>query len=299
MHIGSSCDHHHHEPANFNAAFAVGIALNASFVILELGAGFYARSLALVADAGHNLGDVLGLAMSWTAAVLAVRPATYRRTYGFRRSTILAALANSLLLMVIVGGIGWESIERLDRPVSVQGSVVMITAFAGILINGGTALMFLRGRNDDLNVRAAYLHMLTDALVAMGVVVTGFAIRLTGLSWLDGAAGFGIAALIGIGTWKMLRTSIDLALDAVPSDIDPKEVRSYLEALPGVDLVADLHIWGMSTTETALTAHLVVPEPWPDERLHEVSHELSHRFGIDHSTIQMEKDHGAGCPLAL
>jgi len=296
MHDHSHCDHH--KPASYSIAFAVGVTLNAAFVIVEIFYGVMTKSLSLLADAGHNVGDVLGLLMGWGAAYLATRPPTIRRTYGYRRSSILAALANSALLLVAVGAIAWEAIKRLSEPVPVQGTVVMAVAGVGILVNGGTALMFVRGRKDDLNIEGAYLHMLTDAVVALGVVVAGWAIRLTGAWWIDPVSSLVIVALITMGSWKLLRRSFDLAIDAVPQGVDPTAVRAFLESRPGVEAVSDLHIWAMSTTETALTAHLVMPSGCEDGFVPNLAHELVHEFSIAHSTIQIDRTFGE-CSLAV
>jgi cobalt-zinc-cadmium efflux system protein len=296
MHDHSHCDHH--KPASYNTAFAVGVALNATFVIVEIGFGVMSKSLSLLADAGHNVGDVLGLLMGWGAAFLATRPPTVRRTYGYRRSSILAPLVNSALLLVAVGAIAWEAIQRLSAPVHVPGGVVMAVAGIGILVNGGTALMFVRGRKNDLNIEGAYLHMLTDAIVAFGVVVAGLAIQQTGARWIDPLSSLVIVVLITMGSWKLLRRSFDLAIDAVPQDVDPMAVRTYLESRPGVEGVSDLHIWAMSTTETALTAHLVMPSGCEDGFVPNLAHELIHEFSIAHSTIQIDRDFG-GCSLAV
>jgi len=296
MHDHSHCDHH--KPASYNTAFAVGVALNSAFVLTEIVYGIASRSLSLLADAGHNVGDVLGLLMGWAAAYLATRPATPNRTYGYRRSSILAALGNSALLLVAVGAIAWEAIQRLSEPVPVPGTVVMIVAAIGIVVNGGTALMFVRGRKDDLNIEGAYLHMLTDAIVAAGVVVAGYAMRATHWAWIDPISSLVIVALIAMGSWRLLRRSFDLAIDAVPDGIDPKAVRAFLESRPGVQGVSDLHIWGMSTTETALTAHLVMPAGSDSGFVSELAHELIHEFGINHTTIQIDQDH-CGCSLPV
>ena len=297
MHDHSHCDHH--RPASYNTAFAVGVTLNAAFVAIEVGYGLFSRSLSLLADAGHNLGDVLGLLMGWAAAYLATRPPTAHHTYGYRRSSILAALGNSVLLLVAVGAIAWEAIQRFSQPVPVPGGIVMGVAGIGILVNGGTALMFVRGRKDDLNIEGAYMHMLTDAIVAFGVVLAGLAIRMTGASWIDPVSSLVIVALITIGSWRLLRRSFDLALDAVPEGVDPSKVREFLEAQPGVDGVADLHIWAMSTTETALTVHLVMPNGCAEGFLRDLAHELIHEFSIGHSTIQVDQEFGIGCSLAI
>ncbi len=296
MHSHADCDHH--KPASYSTAFAVGLTLNAAFVIVEIVCGMMSKSLSLLADAGHNVGDVLGLLMGWAAAYLATRPPTTYHTYGYRRSSILAALANSALLLVAVGAIAWEAIQRLSSPVAVPGSVVMAVAGVGILVNGGTALMFVRGRKDDLNIEGAYLHMLTDAIVAFGVVVAGWAMRLTGATWIDPLSSLVIVVLITAGSWKLLRRSFDLAIDAVPQGIDPKAIRIYLESRPGVEAVSDLHIWAMSTTETALTAHLVMPSGCEEGFVPDLAHELIHEFSIAHSTIQIDRAPGE-CALAV
>lgn len=296
MHDHSHCDHH--KPASYNTAFAVGVSLNLVFVIIEITYGVMTKSLSLLADAGHNVGDVLGLLMGWAAAFLATRPPTIRHTYGYRRSSILAALANSALLLIAVGAIAWEAVQRFSSPVPVSGNIVMAVAGVGILINGGTALMFVRGRKDDLNIEGAYLHMLTDAIVAFGVVIAGFAIKKTGASWIDPVSSLVIVALITIGSWNLLRKSFDLAIDGVPQGVDPTAVKHYLESQPGVEGVSDLHIWAMSTTETALTAHLVMPSGCQEDFVPDLAHELIHEFSIAHSTIQIDKDFG-GCSLAV
>lgn len=296
MHDHSHCDHH--KPSSYNTAFMVGVTLNALFVVVEIAYGVSAKSLSLLADAGHNVGDVLGLLMGWGAAFLATRPATVRRTYGYRRSSILAALGNSALLLVAVGAIAWEAIQRLSAPVHVPGGVVMGVAAVGIVINGGTALMFVKGRKDDLNIEGAYLHMLTDAIVAFGVVLAGLAIRQTGAGWIDPISSLVIVALIAMGSWNLLKRSFDLAIDAVPQGVDPTAVREYLESRPGVRGVCDLHIWAMSTTETALTAHLVMPDGCADGFVADVAHELIHEFSIAHTTIQIDRDFDA-CMLTV
>ncbi len=296
MHDHSNCDHH--KPASYNTAFAVGVGLNVTFVAVEIVYGIATRSLSLLADAGHNVGDVLGLLMGWAAAYLATRPPTAKRTYGYRRSSILAALANSSLLLLAVGAIAWEAIQRLSEPVPVPGQVVMAVAAIGIFINGGTALMFVRGRKDDLNIEGAYLHMLTDAIVAAGVVVAGYAMRITHYAWIDPISSLVIVFLITMGSWRLLRRSFDLAIDAVPDGVDSLAVRSYLQSQPGVVAVSDLHIWGMSTTETALTAHLVMPEGSANDFVSNLAHELIHEFGISHSTIQVDREPGS-CSLAV
>jgi len=270
-------------------AFALGIALNLAFVAVEAGVGIVAGSMALVADAGHNLSDVLALVIAWGASVLAARAPSDRFTYGFKSSTILAALANAALLMLALGAILVETLRRLADPAPVAGGLVMAVAAVGILVNTGTALLFLKGRKNDLNIRAAFLHMAADAAVSAGVVCAGLAILLTGRMWIDPLTSLAIVALIGWGTWGLLKDSLKLGLLGVPQGIDEKAVRGFLAALPGVSAVHDLHIWPMSTTETALTAHLVMPGGHPgDGFLHELAHELEHDFGIGHATVQVE-----------
>ena len=294
--------HHHHDhgASTFDRAFAVGIALNLAYVALEATYGVVAGSLALVADAGHNLSDVLGLALAWVASRLVRRRPTARRSYGLRRSSVLAALFNALFLLVAVGGIAWEAIGRLRDPASVAGGTVIWVALVGIAVNAGTALLFFSGQRGDLNIRGAYLHMAADAGVSLGVVVAGLVILATGWDWLDPAISLAIVAVIVVGTWGLLRESLDLALDAVPTGIDPDEVRGYLAGLPGVSEVHDLHIWAMSTTETALTAHLVMPGVVSrDETLGRVCEYLHDAFGIEHATLQVEHGDGAHpCRLA-
>lgn len=290
---------HAHAPADFGRAFAVGVGLNLAFVAVEATCGVLADSVALLADAGHNLGDVLGLLMAWAAVWLAKRRPSARRTYGLRRSTVLASLANAVALLVGAGALGWEALSRFAEPRVVDAPVVMAVAAIGIVINMATALMFARGRKDDLNVRGAWLHMMTDAAVSLGVVVAAGGMMLTGWLWLDPAVSLVIVAVIAIGTWGLLRDSLDLALDAVPAGIDAREVERYLGGLPGVAAVHDLHIWAMSTTETALTAHLVRPDQGPDDALMaRVADELQHRFRIGHATIQVESGGGDVCRLA-
>ncbi|HLY47529.1 MAG TPA: cation diffusion facilitator family transporter [Stellaceae bacterium] len=275
--------------AGYGRAFAIGIALNLAYVAAEAGFGIVAGSLALLADAGHNLGDVLGLALSWGAAVLSRRQPSPRFTYGLRSSSILAALANAMILLVVTGGIAWEALWRLAHPVPVAGGTIAWVAAAGILVNGATALLFMRDRARDLNVRSAFLHMAADALIAAGVVLTGILIVLTGLPWLDPAVSLVVSAVIVYGTWDLIRDAMGLALGAVPEGVDAAAVRAHLAAQPGVAAIHDLHIWGMSTTETALTCHLVMPGGHPgDAALAGLGHELAERFHIHHATLQIE-----------
>ena len=295
-HHGHGHGHHHHGPHDFGSAFAVGIALNLGFVVVEAAYGFWANSMALIADAGHNLSDVLGLAIAWGAAVLAKRPPSRRFSYGLRGASILAALANALILLIAVGFIVYNAVIRLIVPDLVEGETVAIVAAIGIVINGATALMFARGRRSDLNIRGAYLHMVADALVSAGVVIAGIGIAATGWLWIDPAASLIVAALIFLATADMLRESLTMALAGVPSSIDPEAVEAHLEGLPGVARIHDLHIWPMSTTEYALTAHLVMPGGFPgDPFLADCAHEIGHRFGITHSTLQIET--GDDCRL--
>jgi cobalt-zinc-cadmium efflux system protein len=288
---------HSHAPDNFDRAFAIGASLNTAFVIAELGFGYTANSLALISDALHNLSDVFSLLLAWGAAWLAARRPTETHTYGYRRASILAALFNAGLLLVAVGGIAVEALNRLREPAAVSGWIVLWVAAAGILVNGGTALMFMRGRHGDLNIRGAYLHMAADAVVSLGVVVAALLIMATGWLWLDPAISLVIAAVVLVSGWGLARDSINLALDAVPKGIELKRVREYLVALDGVTEIHDLHIWAMSTNETALTAHLVRPDGHDDAFLHQVCAELSHRFNIHHATLQVEVN-GDICKLA-
>jgi cobalt-zinc-cadmium efflux system protein len=282
-------DVHAAPPSNFDRAFAIGVGLNVAFVVAELIAGFRFDSLALTADAGHNLGDVLSLVLAWAGVVLARRQPTPRRTYGMRRFSILAAIANAGILLLAVGAIAVEAIDRLQNPAPVEGGVVSLVAGIGIAINLGTALAFRSG-HADLNVRGAFLHMLGDAAASAGVVVAGLLIRTTGLLWIDPVTSLLLAALITWGTWDLARDSVNLALDAVPAGIDPHEVDALLRGLEGVVEVHDLHIWGMSTTDVALTAHLIRPcHGGEDALLATATQLLRERFGIAHATLQVEQ----------
>ncbi len=291
---------HSHAPASFGRAFAIGTALNVTFVIVETIFGLRANSVALLADAGHNLSDVLGLLIAWGASILAAQGPTARRTYGLRSTSILAALVNAVVLLLAIGAIAWEAIGRVSRPEPVATGTIAWVASIGIIINGATALLFMSGRKTDLNIRGAYMHMLADAAVSAGVVIAGIAMAVTGWLWLDPVISLVIAAVITIGTWGLLRDSVNLALDAVPAHLDPKEVERYLCSLPGVTGVHDLHIWGMSTTDVALTAHLIRPEVCDDDALLiDAAHVLHDRFGISHPTLQIERGHGPhDCHLA-
>ncbi len=292
MSAGHSHDHAHshaHVPANYGPAFAFGVALNLAFVAVEATFGFLSGSMALVADAGHNLSDVLSLALAWGASVLARRAPSGRFTYGFKSSTILAALANAGLLLVAIGGIAFETVGRIAAPPAVEGRTMIVVAGIGIVINGATALLFASGRKHDINIRGAFLHMAADALVSLGVVVAGAAIMLTGARWIDPVTSLVIILVIAWGTWGLLKDSVKLGLNAVPEHIDEAAVRAHLAALPGVTAVHDLHIWPMSTTEAALTAHLVMPSGCPgDAFLHDLAHQLEHDFAIGHTTVQVE-----------
>ncbi len=305
-HHSNGHSHHGHSHApqtGHGRAFAIGIALNLGFVIIEAGYGFWAGSMALLSDAGHNLSDVLGLAIAWGAALLARRGPTERFTYGLRSSSILAALFNALLLLVAVGGIVWESIERLIEPAPVAAVTVMIVAGIGILVNGFTAFLFMGGHN-DLNIRGAFLHMVADAAVSLGVVLGGLTILWTGADWIDPVLSLVIAAVIVWGTWSLLKQSVTLSLHGVPRDIAVPDVRKALERMPGVARVHHLHVWAVSTTETALTAHLVMPDGHPGDRfLAQAQRELKEHFGIGHATLQIEihqpgsDEHVPECPL--
>ncbi|MFB9265271.1 cation diffusion facilitator family transporter [Bradyrhizobium erythrophlei] len=291
-HDGHSHNHSHaghgHAPDSFGAAFAIGASLNTAFVVAEMIFGYAANSLALVSDAVHNFSDVIALLLAWGGVWLAGKRPTDTHTYGYRRASILAALVNAALLLVAVGGIVVEALNRLREPAEVASRTVVWVAALGILINGGTALLFMRGRDNDLNVRGAYLHMVADAGVSFGVVVAALLIMATGWQWLDPAISLVIAAVVLASGWGLMRDSVNLALDAVPRGIELREVREYLAALEGVTEVHDLHIWAMSTSETALTAHLVRPGGHDDAFLHHVCAELSHRFSIHHATLQVE-----------
>jgi cobalt-zinc-cadmium efflux system protein len=281
--------HGHHHAVGHGRAFAIGIVLNLGFVAVEAAYGFVADSMALLSDAGHNLGDVLGLAIAWGASLLARRGPTERFTYGLRSSSILAALFNALLLLVAVGGIVWESLRRLVEPEPVAALTVMIVAGIGILVNGLTAFLFMGGSHEDLNVRGAFLHMVADAAVSLGVVLAGALMLWTGETWFDPIISLVIAAVIVWGTWDLLRQSLTLSLQGVPRGIVLRDVQAELEALPGVGGVHHLHVWAVSTTETALTCHLVMPDGYPGDRfLNDAQAALKQRFGIGHATFQVE-----------
>lgn len=285
---------HSHGAIAYGRAFAIGVVLNLGFVVVEFVFGRLSGSLALVADAGHNLGDVLGLVLAWGAALLATRRASLRRTYGFRSSTILAALINAIVLLFAVGAIVWEAIERLEQPQPVGEVTVMVVAAVGIVINGVTALLFASGRKEDLNIRGAFLHMAADAGVSLGVVISAALMLATGWLWLDPVVSLVVAAAILLSTWGLLRDSVNLALAGVPSSIDLNAVQSYFAGVGEIQEVHDLHVWALSTTEPALTAHLVVGDRSDgDGLIRRVERDLHDRFGIEHTTLQLETE--AGC----
>ena len=281
---------HSHAPASYGRAFAIGVVLNTAFVVVEVVYGLLSGSMALVADAGHNLSDVLSLLIAWGASVMTARPASSRFTYGFKSSSILAALANAALLLIAVGAILFETLSRLVDPAPVQGMTMIVVAAIGVVINLATAMLFMSGRKHDINIRGAFLHMIADALVSVGVVIAGGLILLTGQTWIDPVTSLMSVAVIAWGTWGLLKDSVRMSLLAVPDAIDEAAVREHLTALPGVTAVHDLHIWPMSTTETALTAHLVMPAGHPgDAFLQDLAHTLEHDFAIGHTTVQVER----------
>lgn len=294
-------DHAPRGLSGFGRAFALGTAFNVVYVAVEATFGLLADSLALLGDAGHNLGDVLALLLAWGAMALARRPATDRRTYGFRRATILASLLSAVMLLVAVGVIAWEAVGRFWRPAAPEAGTMLVVAGIGVVVNVATAALFFRGRRKDLNVRGAFLHMAADAAVSLGVVGAAVAIALTGEAWIDPAVSLAIAAAIVVGTWGLLRESLNLSMDAVPRGIDLACVDRYLRGLPGVADLHDLHVWPMSTTETALTVHLVMPgAAADDDMLCRIAIELEDRFAIDHATIQVERqDLESRCRLLL
>ncbi|MDX2216900.1 MAG: cation diffusion facilitator family transporter [Oculatellaceae cyanobacterium bins.114] len=294
-HHHSHADHahshagHHHTVSNYNRAFFVGLLLNSGFVVIEFVYGVLAHSVALIADAGHNLSDVLGLVLAWIATLLCRRQPSSRYTHGWRKTTILAAFLNAIVLLVATGGIAWEAIRRFQNPGEVQGGIIIGVAAIGVMINTVTALMFASGRSHDLNIRAAFLHLIADAMVSFGVVLAGVLILYTQWFWLDPLFSLVVSALIIFNTWQLLKDSFNMAIDAVPDNIDERAVRLFLAECAGVAQVHDLHIWAMSTTETALTVHLVLPDGHPgDDYLQQMTQELHEHFGIEHATIQVE-----------
>jgi len=288
--IAMSHDHsHHHEINNYNRAFAIGITLNILFVIIEVFYGLYADSLALIADAGHNLSDVLSLILAWGASYLATKHPTSTRTYGLKKVTIMASLLSAILLLLALGAIAWEAIERLSDPQAVNGTVIIIVAAIGVVINTATALLFVKGQKHDLNIRAAYLHMAADAAISLGVVIAGIAIMLTGWIWLDPLLSLMIVIVIVLGTWGLLRDSFNLSIDAVPQNIDMSDIKSYLLSLEDISDLHDLHIWALSTTEVALTVHLTTTKSSENNiLLEEIQKHLHDHFSISHATIQIE-----------
>jgi cobalt-zinc-cadmium efflux system protein len=300
-HQGADETHHHggghaHTPGSFGRAFAIGTALNVAYVVVQAIFGIAAHSLALIADAGHNLSDVLGLVLAWWASHLTKQPATDQRTYGMRRSSIFAALANAIFLLVTVGGISWEAIRRFGDKGEVAGVTVVWVAALGVIVNFGVALLLQTGRERDLNIKGAFLHMAADAAVSLGVVVAGILILITGWHWIDPMVSLLINAIIIYGTWGLLRDSFNLAMDAVPPGVSVSQVRRYLEGIPAVANAHHLHIWALSTTETALTVHLVKPDPSDDDGLlQQINRELAERFGIAHATIQFERQNFEHC----
>lgn len=290
-HGGHGHHHHLHAPADFGTAFLIAIVLNLGFVFAEATYGVLSNSMALVADAGHNLSDVLGLVVAWIASKLAQRAPSERFTYGLRSSSILAALFNAVFLLVATGAIAVEAIQRFFTPEPVAGKTVIIVAAIGIVINFGTGMMFARGAKSDLNIRGAFQHMMADAAISVGVVIAGFAILMTGHNWIDPIVSLLVSIVIVWGTWGLLRDSMQMSLQAVPREIEPQAVRAYLETLPGVCAIHDLHIWSMSTTEVALTCHLIYPEGYPgDAELHRIAAQLRSQFAIPHVTLQVETD---------
>ncbi|MBT9100459.1 cation transporter [Methylovulum psychrotolerans] len=291
-------DHHHHQVSNYNFAFAIGILLNTIFVVIETGYGIMAGSLALIADAGHNLSDVLGLLLAWGASLLATKSATEKRTYGFRKVTIMASLISSVFLLVALGGIAWESINRFFEPKPIEGTIVIAVAAIGVVINTATALLFMSGQKHDLNIRGAFLHMMADAGVSLGVVIAGAIIMFKGWLIIDPAISIFIVAIILIGTWSLLRDSMNLALDSVPDDIDIAGIKKYLTNLDNVSQIHDLHIWALSTTEVALSVHLnMVDDSLSKNFLPEIQQQLHDCFNIEHSTIQVERPSDGFCML--
>ncbi|MEQ1617203.1 MAG: cation diffusion facilitator family transporter [Terricaulis sp.] len=288
-------DIHHHHAAPNDKRYSIAIALNLGFVAIETGAGLYANSTALLSDAAHNLSDVLGLALAGGAAWLAKQNASARHTYGFSKATVLAALANALVLVAVSGGLFWEAVRRLAAPEETLPLIVMAAAGAGVVINGATAMLFLAGRKHDVNVRGAFLHMLGDAGVSAAVIIAGAAIWMTGLRWIDPATSIAVVAMILWSAWGLLRESLDLALDAAPRGVDVDAVRAHLLALPGVIAVHDLHVWAMSANAAALTAHLVRPEGGDDAFLSSLRKSTSRRFGIAHVTVQIEREKPDDC----
>lgn len=280
---------HSHDIDNYNFSFAIGVLLNIVFVIIEAGYGIFANSLALLADAGHNLSDVVSLLLAWGASVLATESATEKRTYGFKKATIMASLFSAILLLIALGGITWEAIGRFQNSHSVEGITVIVVGVIGVIINTLTALLFFKGQKHDLNIRAAFLHMAADAGVSLGVVIAGIFIIVKGWLWIDPVVSLIIVAIILVGTWGLLRDSINYAIDAVPQSINISKIKKYLMSFDHVNRIHDLHVWPLSSTEVALTVHLVIDEDLlNNDFLWNLQQHLHNHFGIEHSTIQIE-----------
>lgn len=288
-------NHHHHHVQTLNRALYIGIALNVAFVLIEFTFGLWSGSLSLLTDAGHNLGDVAGLVMVVIAAKLALKKPTSTYTYGLGKTTILVALVNAVTLLIMVGAIAWEAAQRFSSVQEVPGQLIAWVALAGIIVNGVTAFLFLKDQKKDLNMRGAYLHMAADALVSLGVFVSGIVIAYTDWFWLDSVVSLVIVVVIVVGSWNLLRDSLQLSLDGVPKSIDIEKIKNYLLGIKGVSGIHDLHVWAMSTTATALTVHLVVPTEVESDLLSKLSHELHTHFHIDHTTIQFEKADQTAC----
>jgi cobalt-zinc-cadmium efflux system protein len=297
-HHGHGHSHAHSHASPRGMAFAIAVTLNLAFVVIEVTAGLVSGSMALIADAGHNLSDVLSLLLAWGASVLAARPPSERFTYGLKSSSILAAIANAALLWVALGAILVETIRRFSDPAPIAGSTMIVVAACGILVNGLSAVLFARGSKTDINLRAAFRHLVADAAVSAGVVAAGIAVTASGLRWIDPTTSLIITLVIAWGSWGLLREALKMGLLAVPEGIDQARVRAFLESQPGVTAVHDLHIWPMSTTENAITAHLVMPGGYPGDRfLHNLAHELEHAFRIGHPTFQVETLSDEACAL--
>ena len=281
--------HHHHGVANYNRAFVIGITLNIIFVVIEASYGVLADSMALLADAGHNLSDIASLLLAWGASVLAKKAATERRTYGLRKATVMASLISAVLLLIALGGIAWESLSRAFTPQPVEAMTVIVVATLGVIVNTATALLFFKGQKHDLNIRGAFLHMAADAAVSLGVVIAGLLIMFYGWYWIDPLISLLIVAIILISTWHLLRESLNYAMDAVPENIDLNKIERYLLSLEPVTGLHDLHVWPLSTNETALTVHLIIEDATLDnDFLYHIQQQLHHTFGIAHTTIQLE-----------
>ncbi|TDT37696.1 cobalt-zinc-cadmium efflux system protein [Halospina denitrificans] len=283
-----------HAAPSHNRAFALGVALNVGFIIIEVFYGLMAGSLALLADAGHNITDVLGLFLAWGASALATKPPTWTHSYGYRRGTILAAMASAMLLFLAIGGITWEAIQRFQSPEATHGATIIVVAAIGVVINAATAALFIRGQHDDLNIKGAFLHMAADAAVSLGVVLAGVGMIYTGWLWLDPAMSLVIAIVILWSTWGLFRDSFNLAMDRVPEGISMAEINKHILSQNGVEEIHDLHVWAVSTTETVMTAHLVMPNGADDHFLHGLARDMNEQFGIGHSTFQIETD-GKNC----